>query len=191
MSLSALVLAGGASRRMGADKPALELEGERLVDRVVRLAREVAEEVVVLSGPARDLRPGGAEEIGDRGRGPLAAVVTGLGHVSRDDVAVLAADAPHPCPELLVRLASRRGDAVAAVPLVDGRLQPLHAVWGRGWRDRLGALVAEGERSPTRALERLDAVVLGVEDWSDLDPDARFAESWNRPDDLPGGVSGG
>ncbi|HVG23301.1 MAG TPA: nucleotidyltransferase family protein [Thermoanaerobaculia bacterium] len=47
--VTALVLAAGASRRLGHPKQQVVYEGETLLDRATRIAREVADEVIVVT----------------------------------------------------------------------------------------------------------------------------------------------
>lgn len=182
--LAAVVLAGGGSCRMGTDKAVLRIEGQRLVDRVVARLGEVAGEIVVVAGPDRRLEPEGAREIPDEGLGPLGGILVGLEAVTTRDVAVVAVDHPDPCPALLVALAARRGAAPCAAPVVDGRLQPLHAVWARRAAPAVRGAVAAGERSPTRLLQGWAVERVGAPLWRRYDPSGRFARGWNRPDDL-------
>lgn len=182
--LAVVVLAGGASRRMGTDKALLVVDGERLVDRVVERLRGLTTQVVVASGPGRALDPPGAEEIADPGLGPLAAIVAGLEAVTAPSVAVVGVDHPDASPAVLAALAEVRGDAVCAAPVVEGRLQPLHAVWGRHALPDLRAAVAAGERSPTRLLGNLAVHRMEPAAWRRYDPTGRFAVNWNHPGDL-------
>jgi|688.fasta_scaffold47038_4 molybdopterin-guanine dinucleotide biosynthesis protein A len=83
-----IVLAGGASRRMGAlvdprsGKAALAFAGETLLGRVCRTAAAVVRRVIVVAAPGQDLPPleGGVEVVRDSspGAGPLAAIRDGL-----------------------------------------------------------------------------------------------------------------
>ena len=49
MRVVAIVLAAGFSRRLGSPKQSLVYEGETLLDRATRIAREVADDVVVVT----------------------------------------------------------------------------------------------------------------------------------------------
>jgi molybdenum cofactor guanylyltransferase len=134
---AALVVAGGAGRRMGADKPALNVAGRTLLERVLE-ALPVRTDVVVV-GPARTVEravrftreepPGG---------GPAAAVVAGIAELAALPgfalVAVLAADLPGLTPTTVGRLAAAVGtravDTDGAVLVdADGREQLLTGVW--------------------------------------------------------------
>ena len=106
----AVILAGGRSARMGADKPALVVGGSTLLGSVIAAARAAgAAQVIVVGPPARDELPGGepsGSEPGGRGRrdlpgpggsaaaGQLPALRRGLAEVTAPVVALLAADLP-------------------------------------------------------------------------------------------------
>lgn len=88
----AVVLAGGAARRLGGvDKPALPVAGIRLLDRVLDAVADAGQVVVV--GPQRPVgRPVQWTREQPAGGGPAAALAAGLTLVTAAYVAVLAAD---------------------------------------------------------------------------------------------------
>ncbi|CUU55578.1 Molybdopterin-guanine dinucleotide biosynthesis protein A [Parafrankia irregularis] len=93
----ALVLAGGAARRMGGDdKAVLSVGGARLLDRV--LDAVAAARTVVVVGPQRPPVPGTRAVRWARedppGGGPVAAIAAGLRLVTATRVVVLAVDLP-------------------------------------------------------------------------------------------------
>lgn len=131
--MDALILAGGAATRLGgADKPALEVGGRSLLDRVLDACAGCAQVVVV--GPeratsrevltVREDPPGG---------GPVAALAAGLPSVRDDLVALLAADLPFVTAGVLTLLQARLDAAPGhdGAVLVDpgGRDQLLLGVW--------------------------------------------------------------
>lgn len=188
-TLDVVVLAGGASRRMGRDKAVLPVHGERLVDRVADDWAGIAQRVMVASG-RRSL--GRHDEVADVGgcTGPLAGILAAVRAGRADQLAIVPVDAPDTDPRLLQRLGSlcdQHGRA-AAVAAVDGHVQALHAVLTRHAADAIEARVAAGVRSPRSLWAWLDALVVDVDGWGDIDPAGRFARDWDRPEDLPAHV---
>ncbi|MFV8755493.1 molybdenum cofactor guanylyltransferase [Nannocystaceae bacterium ST9] len=90
--LGGLVLAGGASRRMGRDKAWLELEGRPLLLHVIDRLAPVCERIVVVAAPGQNLPdlPAGVARVDDppalHGRGPLIGVSVGLEALARAGV---------------------------------------------------------------------------------------------------------
>ncbi|MQY12734.1 Molybdenum cofactor guanylyltransferase [Streptomyces sp. RB5] len=131
MSYDAIVLAGGAARRLGgADKPGLRVGGRALVARVVDACRSAGTVVVV--GPHRpelDARVAWAREE-PPGGGPVAALAAGLARVTADTVVVLSGDLPFLGAGTVQALIDETGDADGAMAVgADGRDQPLVAAY--------------------------------------------------------------
>lgn len=188
--IDAIVLAGGRSRRMGRDKATLAVHGARQIDRVIGLLAPLEGRVVIARGGLASLgieRYDVLEVPDDPGlTGPIAGVVAAAPHVDADAVALIAVDMPAVNAALLERLAAmvRRTRRAGAVPVVDGRAQPLHAVVATTALPALARLARRGEGSLRRALGNLDVVPAGPDAWLDLD-DGTFATDWDVPGDLP------
>ncbi|TLS42180.1 molybdenum cofactor guanylyltransferase [Streptomyces montanus] len=143
----AVVLAGGAARRLGgADKPGLRVGGRPLLDRVLAACSGAATTVVV-AGRRTTARPVEWAREDPPGAGPLAALDAGLRRTTAQYVVVLSADLPF-MDEGTVRrlLTALRTKATEGVLLTDpgGRDQPLVAAYrSAALRRELAALVAE------------------------------------------------
>jgi molybdenum cofactor guanylyltransferase len=185
-AMTGLLLAGGHSRRMGRDKARIEVGGAPLAERVLAVLDAVCAEVLVASGDGRRLAELGREQVPDAfpDAGPLAGILAGLEAAPHPLVAVVAVDLPAANAEVLVRLAAAWAGEAAVVPEVDGRLQPLHAVWARDCAPALRARLAAGDRGVTAAATALGARVAGFDVWGEADPHGVFARNVNRPSDL-------
>ena len=127
---TALIFAGGDSRRMGHDKLSLQLGGQNLLQRALGLARALFPKVLVsVQHPRADIdAPQVCDEI--PGAGPLAGLCAGLQHATTPWVFAVAADMPYLLPEVVERLAAcRAAEHQAVVPVIDGQPYPLTAFY--------------------------------------------------------------
>jgi len=178
----AMVLAGGAARRLGgADKPALAVGGRTLLDRVLAVCSDAGTTVVV--GPQRETVRGGLRWTREHppGGGPVAAVAAGLRYVTAERVLLLAADLPFidrpTVTRLLAALDEDEGETEAAV-LVDaaGRDQPLAAAYRTA--PLRASLAALGDPAGL-PLRRLTAPLRTVR-LADLDGVAYDCDTWEE-----------
>ncbi|MBW5484598.1 NTP transferase domain-containing protein [Streptomyces bambusae] len=181
MTYDAIVLAGGAARRLGgADKPGLRVGGRALLDRVLDACADAGRTVVV-GGRRATARPVTWALEDPPGGGPLAALHAGLRLTSADVVLVLSADLPFLDPATVRGLLAGPGPEGTLLRDPDGRDQPLVAAYrSEPLRRELALLAAEHgtlHGLPLRALTaelelaRLDASPLASFDcdtWEDL-----------------------
>ena len=133
---SAVVLAGGASRRMGRDKRLLpwgeDADGRprTLLQSVIDSLVAVADDVIVVANDQPVVA--GARVVPDAipGAGSLGGILSGVEAARHDRVFVAAADMPFLHAGLVRHLLDRLEGHDAVVPVVDGRPEPLHAVYG-------------------------------------------------------------
>ncbi|WP_189311572.1 NTP transferase domain-containing protein [Streptomyces brasiliensis] len=132
MPYDAVVLAGGAARRLGgADKPGVRVGGRRLLDRVLE-ACAGARTTVVVADPRPTARPVRWAREEPPGGGPVAALDAGLRHTTAQYAVVLSADLPFleevTVRRLLTALHTSGADG-ALLTDADGRDQPLVAAY--------------------------------------------------------------
>lgn len=136
-AVTAFVLAGGKSSRMGSDKAFLKLGDETLVSRALQAASSMAGEVRIV-GDARKFAAFG-EVIEDvyRGQGPLGGIHAALSSSRTELNLVLAVDLPFVGREFLeyLLLRARESDAMVTVPRAGVGLQPLCAAYRRGFAE--------------------------------------------------------
>lgn len=194
--LAGVVLCGGKSSRMGAPKAWLQFGGEPLLQRVVRVLRQVADPVVVVAAKDQELPPleGSVEVVRDsvRDQGPLQGMAAGFEAVDSRASAVFVSstDAPFLSPALIHRLvALRLAEFDIAVPMADGHYHPLSAVYGVQVLAEITAMLAHGHLRVTDVLRRCrtkvatPALLLEGEELSAVDPELRSLRGINTPEE--------
>lgn len=193
MPTTAIVLAGGASRRMGTDKRFALIDGEPLLQRVLRMLPPTPDILVVID-PTRPLPPtfldARVRPIPDirTGAGPLAGLEAGLSAARGDTALVVAGDMPWLEPavvELLAdRLASEPGHDLACLVL-DGRREPLPMACRRlPTLARATQLLDAGERRLRAILEDSRVVAIDESAWRTADPAGHSLQDIDTPADL-------
>lgn len=168
MSLVVAILAGGAGRRIGGDKPHRLLCGTRLLDRALKAAQDVAAPVVLVVRDPRQVMGFTGTVIQDAPgvEGPMAGLLSALiwaAEAGADRVLTLPCDMPFLPKDLLPRLeAAMADDVCATVAASGGRLHPVCALWRTTTRPVLVQRAEQGRLS-LRGLS--DAVGSAVVDW--------------------------
>ncbi|SHM98639.1 nucleotidyltransferase family protein [Cryptosporangium aurantiacum] len=118
MSIVGIVLAAGAGRRFGRPKALVEYQGERFVDRAVRLLRDGGCDSVLVVAGAAPLTVDGATVVDNPGwdEGMGSSVRVGLTAASAADAVVLVpVDTPFLGPDAVQRLISAYRDGASVV----------------------------------------------------------------------------
>ncbi len=184
-----VVLAGGASRRLGEDKALLAAGGESLAARAVRKLRGFADIAVADGG--RGLVPGVPSLPDGPGRGPAAGVLGAAAAYPERALMVLACDLPEVPEVLLTALViagrmAKGGEADWAVPRWGGRLEPLCAIYGPAALAALARRAAAGRFALHELADEpgLRIAYLDDEDLEGFGDPARIFLNLNTPDDV-------
>lgn len=145
--VAGIVLAGGKNSRMGGeDKAFLRVERRPIVERTLELFRAVFAEVVVVSNRPEKYASYGVTVVGDEfpDVGPLAGIHSGLGGISAPYAFVAACDMPYLRAEAIEFLVRRLARQEAIIPVWEGDIEPLHALYAASLRPRMEAALRRG-----------------------------------------------
>lgn len=189
---SAVLLAGGASRRMGVDKALLPAPGGRapslsvpLWQRQLQTLQALQPAEIFISGPRKPGFPTTVRCIADRvpSRGPLGGLATCLQQVTTPCLVVLAIDLPFMETEFLARLLEACGPGRGAVPRGHTRYEPLAAVYPRAAAQIANAALDAGRLKLQGFVDELVRATL-VEPYPLSAGDLRLFQNWNTMHDL-------
>jgi len=132
MTLTAMVLAGGSSRRMGSDKALLSVHSQPLWDRQLRLLHALAPDAAWVSARSKPAWcPPKVPFVADAppSRGPLSGLSAGLGRLRTSHLLVLAIDLPCMSEEHLRALVELAQPGKGVIPVNGDFYEPLCAIY--------------------------------------------------------------
>lgn len=188
--VTAAVLAGGRSQRMGVDKTLLSFDGEPLVRRVAEAAGQVCAHVLVVTNRPDAIADAGlapgtpvlTDEVAYQG--PLGGLVTALAAAEDDWVLALAADMPWLEPSLVRALWEARDGAQVVMPISEKGPEPLLALYHRSCLDEARRVLASGRRRLVAILPATKVVEVPLDTLRASDPELRSLVNINTPEEL-------
>ena len=159
-----VVLAGGVSSRMGADKALLPLGGTPIIKHVADVLSSVFSEVMVSSGAGHRYAFLGLNEITDvfKNSGPLAGIHTSLVAAKHRPIFVIACDLPFVKRELIEHVLAWGEPGRTRIAASEGRIQPLLALYDPNILPHLEHCLRNGRLSVVNALKSYDHDVIPI-----------------------------
>lgn len=144
--LTAFILAGGKSRRMGSDKAFVIFRGEMLLARAIQLCRAVTNNVLIVGDRSKFSPFAPVVEDIFPGCGPLGGIHAALRTSQTELNLMLAVDVPFVTPALLqyLLMQARVSDVLVTVPRAGHGLHPLCGIYRRGFGDSAERALREG-----------------------------------------------
>jgi molybdopterin-guanine dinucleotide biosynthesis protein A len=131
---SAVLLAGGESRRMGTDKATFLFRGEPLWQNQLELLRKLKPAEIFISAKTDPKwRPHDVTFVGDvpPSRGPLSGLAASVNRISTSHLMALAIDMPWMSSEYLEFLCAQMEPGRGVLPKLGDRAEPLAAIYPR------------------------------------------------------------
>ncbi|MCK5174026.1 MAG: molybdenum cofactor guanylyltransferase [Planctomycetes bacterium] len=148
LDATAIIMAGGQSRRMGRDKGLLAVSGEPMIKRVFGQLRPHFRQILVSAADEGKYAFLGVRVVVDaeKGRGPLMGIASSL-RVSENDLNfVVACDIPEIDIDLVGELLGQAGDYDAVIPTSGPkRPEPLFAVYSKASLPAIEKALSEGK----------------------------------------------
>jgi molybdopterin-guanine dinucleotide biosynthesis protein A len=147
-----IIVAGGLGTRLGGVKKAtLEVGGRPVIERVLDAVRPIAErnEIIVVDNDDSLSHLAGVRIVPDAETraGVLMALHSGLTAAESELCVVVACDMPFLNTYLLRWLIELAGDFDIVMPVTDGRMDPMHAVYRRvTCLETIGNALARGDK---------------------------------------------
>jgi len=170
--VTAFIIAGGKSSRMGQDKAFLEINGRMMIDHAIAQAHSVAQDIFIV-GPK--------EKFGAFGRivkdiypdcGPLGGIHAALDRSRTKLTLMLAVDTPFITADFLKHLLNeaQASQAMVTVPKTTDGLQPLCAVYNRDFLPIAQLALAAGQYKIDPLFPRDKTHIIEIAQHPEFDP---------------------
>ena len=187
MKLSAVLLAGGESRRMGRDKATVDYQGEPLWQRQLELLRRISPlEILISARTEPTWHPPDTRFVPDvaPSRGPLSGLAAAMAVMRGTHLLAVAVDMPGMTETYLLDMWKSAEPRKGVLPVIGSRLEPLAAIYpGESFSHMASALQTKTDFSVKAVAEKLvNAGHMRVMDVAELDEP--LFRSVNSPADL-------
>ena len=186
MNISAVLLAGGKSRRMGQDKSTILFRNVPLWQIQLDLLRKLPlQELFISAQTDPPWRPVDIKFVPDDrpSRGPLSGIAAALSRINGEHLLALAIDMPFMTESYLRNLGEKVERGRGIVPLIANRAEPLAAIYPREAYDEVigalsgsefslqslaGTLIAAGKLQPIQVSEKERSLFRNLNEPRDL-----------------------
>ncbi len=186
LDVAGVILAGGKSSRYGKNKALEEFRGLSLIERVCRVMRSVFRNVVLITNSPEEYThleiP--MEEDLKKGLGPIGGILTALRTIPQDAGFFVACDMPFLNPELIRYMVKQRGEFDAVVPVISGKMEALHALYGKQCLPAVEHLISSGNLQIFRFFPEVSVRYITEEEIRAYDPRLASFLNVNSPQEL-------
>ncbi len=185
--MTGIILAGGRANRMGGiNKAFIEVGGERLIDRTMRVYRALFGEIIISTNSPLDYLGFDARLVTDiyRGKGPLGGIHAGLLHAGGEHAFVSACDMPCLSEAFIRYMIEQAAGYDLVVPVTDNGFESLHAIYSRKCLPVIESQIERGELKVSHLFKKFKTREIPVDEIRRVDPEGKLFANLNRPDDL-------
>jgi molybdopterin-guanine dinucleotide biosynthesis protein A len=183
-NVTAVVLAGGKSSRMGRDKSFLPLGEKNLLQIVLEILTPSFSNTLLSVADESRYQEFGVPLIVDRYHeiGPIGGICSVLEQSDANRIFCVACDMPFLNAALISDLCARE-KAEAVIPLWNGRAEVLHAIYSNSLIGRFQLAIGQRKYKITDTLSNADVEYVPESVVQKYDPDGRSFENLNTPAD--------
>jgi len=183
MQITAIILAGGKSKRMGTDKALLELGGISLLEKVISVCEAVCNQILISSNNFEHAvfgYPVIEDEI--KNCGPIGGLYSCLKKTTTNWNFVISVDSPFVEKDYINFLNSEKGDFDAIVPVHSKGKEPLIAFYHKSCISEIEKRIQSGNFKMYDLVASLNTKLVDSEKWLSKYP--KLFQNINRPEDL-------
>ncbi len=166
LDLTALILCGGRSKRMGRPKAFLPFGGTTMINHILTNVKDMFAETFLVSNEPESFEDFDVDVVKDilPYRGPLGGILSGLLVSQHSHAFVIACDMPLITPKMIRELCQRRFEHDVVVASHDEGIEPLLGVYSKNCIKSLEESLFNGDLALKDFLSGLNSVTYDLEE---------------------------
>lgn len=183
MQITAIILSGGKSKRMGSDKALLEINGTSLLEKSIKLCNPFCNDIIISSNNLEHQNFGYsviADEV--ENCGPIGGIASCLKKSNTEWNFVISVDAAFVENDFIEFLFSVIENAEAIVPVSENGKEPLIALYNTSCLPVVEEKLEAGDFKMHNLLNAINTKFVDAQSWVDKYP--KLFHNLNRPGDL-------
>ncbi len=184
--ITGVILAGGKSGRFGKNKALVEIQGIRLIDRVVGVLGSIFKKIILISNTPHEygyLHIPIYEDI-IKGLGPIGGLQTGLTVIADDTGFFVACDMPYLNRDLIRHMIESKDSYDGVVPRMGWKIEALHAIFTKKCLPAINQSITSGKYQLITFLDKVRINYIDEDRIKIFDPELRSFININRPHQL-------
>jgi molybdopterin-guanine dinucleotide biosynthesis protein A len=184
--ITSILLAGGRSARLGTDKAFLQVNGQFLIERILRRLGQISEEIIIVANEVDRYEQFEGTVITDvyPGKGALGGIFSGLTRASNHHCVVVACDMPFLNVSLLRYMQGLAADYDVVIPSVGGLTEALHAIYSKNCLPFMDRQVQMGDLRIVHFFPQVRVRYVQQEEIGTFDPEHLSFFNINSQEDL-------
>ncbi|PKN61035.1 MAG: molybdenum cofactor guanylyltransferase [Deltaproteobacteria bacterium HGW-Deltaproteobacteria-11] len=184
--MTGIILAGGENSRMGANKAFVIIEGERLIDRTLKIFRDLFKDVIVVTNSPLDYLDLDVTLVTDiyPGKKALGGIYTGLFYATCPHAFVAACDMPYLNQRFIAWMMEQAPAYDLVVPESPDGLEPLHAIYAKSCLPHMQRRIIQDKLKVTGFYKGLKCLTIPAAIQQTFDPENRMFVNVNTREDL-------
>lgn len=184
--MTGIILSGGENTRMGANKAFILINGERLIDRTLKIFKALFREVIVVTNAPLDYLDLDVTIVTDihPGKKALGGIYTGLFYATCSHAFVTACDMPYLNPHFIACMMERAPAHDIVVPQTPEGPEPLHAIYAKSCLPHMRRRIIQNRLKVTSFYKGLKCLMVSDDLPKTFDPGMRMFLNVNTQEDL-------
>lgn len=183
--MTAIILAGGKSRRMGSHKALLRFGDKTFIEHQVAVLSKIFDEILISANERSLYKNLNLTIVPDiiPEKGPLGGITAGLIRATSSHAFVVACDMPFLNEEVILYLKGLIDTYDVVVPQTSRGLEPMHAFYSRDCIEPMQRCIQEGRLRIIDFFSEVRVRVVGAEEFAGLDTSARSLVNLNTAEE--------